>query len=60
MAINNRVIMMVRMVGFQPEFCQNRLQQQELEITPKPTLDEQHLEYLSQAICERMEFKIKK
>lgn len=57
MAIRDRGIMKFRIVGFQPEFVNNlRQQHKEQELIPKPTLDEQHLEYLNQAICESMEF----
>mgnify|MGYP002655712964 CR=1 FL=1 len=55
-AINDQGIMKLRVARFQPEFCHNRQQQKELEITAKSALDEQHLEYLSQVICESMEF----
>ncbi|WP_244671259.1 YolD-like family protein (plasmid) [Cytobacillus firmus] len=56
MAIRDRGIMKFRMVGFQPEFVHNlRQQHKEKEIIPKPTLDEQQLEYFNQVICESME-----
>lgn len=57
MAIRDRGIMKFRMVEFQPEFVHNlRQQHKEQDIILKPTLDEQQLEYLNQAICESMEF----